>query len=73
MISAFAPAQLTMDNPSIQTIVSSLTVLQEWVNIHESILERYESKRYYAFHLFTGSQYYANVLTQMIGIVISHP
>lgn len=63
VISAFAPQQLTLENPSIQTIVNALNVLQEWANIHESILERYESKRYFAFHLFTGSQYYANVLT----------
>lgn len=54
-------------------MVASLSVLQEWANVHESILERYESKRFYAFHLFTGSQYYANVLTQMVGIVISQP
>lgn len=71
MISAIPPEQLTLDNPYIQSIVASLSVLQEWANIHEAILERYESKRYYAFHLFIGSQYYANVLTQLVGIVIS--
>lgn len=64
---------LETDNPSIVRIMTYLDILQQWANIHESILERYESKKFFAFHLFTQDKGYAVVFTQLIGVIVQVP
>lgn len=49
IIPTLSPDQLTLDNPDVKKIVSALDVLLTWTKIHESILERYESKNYFGF------------------------
>jgi len=52
------PAQgpeLSLQNPVVVKILSSLDVLLSWVRIHENILERFESKRYFGYQNFALS------------------
>ena len=39
--------------------------------LYDTILERFESKKYYGFNLFASNERYAAALTQIIGILIT--
>lgn len=54
---------ISIENPTVQSLLSNLDLVQEWVNVHESILERWESKKFFGYQLFCQSVSYANVLT----------
>lgn len=71
VIAASSQSDLSLENPTIQSILASLDLLQEWVNIHESILERWESKKFFGFSQFASNANYSAVFGQIIGIVVN--
>jgi hypothetical protein len=43
------------------------------VRIHENILQRYEQKQHFGYEHFALSLPYANILSALLGIIITHP
>ncbi len=41
--------ELTLEDPLIQKVLSQLDLISSWVRIHESILEKYESKKFFGY------------------------
>ena len=62
-----------MENPLVKKITESLDILFTWTKIHESILERFESKKYFGFSNFAMSPHYANIFSALLGLVVPHP
>lgn len=40
------------------------------MNVHESILERWESKKFFGFNHFTQNTHYSAIFTQILGIIV---
>jgi hypothetical protein len=64
---------LTVDNPQIQSILAALDLLQQWTSVHQSVLEKFQSKKYYAYQLFATSEAYAFTFISIIGILVQSP
>lgn len=54
----------------MQKILNSLDILYTWVKIHESVLERYQSKKYFGFANFIQNEAYVQILTQLLKIQV---
>lgn len=57
----------------IVQLLGKLDVVKQWVSVHHSVLERFQSSKYYGFHLFTTNANYANVFTSIMGILVQSP
>ena len=64
---------LTITNPVVQSILDSLDILLNWVKVHESIFERFESKKFFGFQLFALSHQYANAFKSILGLYMPTP
>ena len=62
--------QIIADSPQVQNTLSHLDVLQEWVNIHVNILERWESKRYFGYSMMCKSESFANTISRIVTITL---
>ena len=52
-------AEFNEEHPHMHKIMNSLDILYTWVKIHESVLERYQSKKYFGFNNFIQNAEYA--------------
>lgn len=46
----------------MQKVMTTLDILYTWATVHESILERYESKKYFGYGNFIANESYALTL-----------
>jgi hypothetical protein len=50
-----------------------LELIQEWLQIHISILERWESRSFFGYPCFAESQAYAQTLAKILSISVPTP
>jgi hypothetical protein len=70
MVLAAQASELSLNTPLVQKILASLDLLLIWVRIHENVLERYESKRYFGFQNFALNANYARAFNALLGLII---
>ena len=56
-------SELTLENKEIEEIMACLDLLNSWISLHHNVLQRFETRRYYAFREFAQSQQYAMLFT----------
>jgi hypothetical protein len=52
----------------VKNILDFLEILLTWVKVHESIFERFESKKFFGFQSFALSHQYANAFKSILGL-----
>lgn len=57
-IPTMKPEDLHLNNPAVQRILMSLEVLLTWVKIHNTVFERYESRKNFGFTSFVMNNEY---------------
>lgn len=67
------PAELTLHNPHVVKVMNSLEIIFNWVKIHYNAFERYQSKKYFGFQLFSSSVEYCNIFKNILGLHVAHP
>jgi hypothetical protein len=60
-----------MESPHIQETLSHLDILQEWLTTHTSILERWESKKYFGFSAMMLSSHYSTTLAKILSLTVN--
>jgi hypothetical protein len=73
IIPTLNPNDLNLNNPIVQSILSSLDIVLSWARIHESVFERFESKKYFGFQLFALSPQYANSFKSILALLVPVP
>lgn len=57
-----------MESPHIQETICHLDILQEWLTTHTSIMERWESKKYFGFSAMMQSAHYSTTLAKILSL-----
>ena len=70
VISTTQSVDLNMNNPSIIKIVATLDIILMWTRIHESVFERYESKKDFGLQQFAISEEYSQAFKCLLGIYV---
>jgi hypothetical protein len=63
-------AEFNDNHPHMQKILAQLDILYTWAKIHESILERYQSKKYFGFANFSQNESYSNILGLLLSFKV---
>jgi hypothetical protein len=63
-------AQLTIEVPAVAATLQSLEVIQEWLNIHNNIMERWESRNNFGYAHLSESASYAQSLAKILSIMV---
>lgn len=54
----------------IKKVINSLDIILTWSKIHESVLERYQAKKYFGFQSIAMNESYSRILSSLLVLYI---